>query len=356
MSLSDDLRSGLSTVPLLEVNDLVTTFDTEAGTATAVAGLSFEVDEGETLAIVGESGCGKTATALSILRLLPHRIGRIAGGEVLFRGQDVVQMGKKDLNEVRGSGIGMIFQDALTALNPVYPVGNQIAERIRAHSKVTRTQAANMAVELLDEVGIPNPSARARDYVHQFSGGMRQRAMIAVAIALEPELLIADEPTTALDVTVQAQVLDTLLELKERLGMAMILITHDLGVVAGTADRVMVMYAGQKVEERVVDDLYHRPVHPYTWGLMRSMPRVDDEEMHRLYQIPGAPPSLISPPTGCRYSPRCAYVQERCLNEAPEVREIRPTVVCRCHFADTDGWDSSLTPDQLRANLAETPT
>jgi len=354
MSLTDDLRSGLSTAPLLEVRDLRTSFDTEAGIATAVDGLSFEVNEGETLAIVGESGCGKTATALSILRLLPHRIGHIAGGEVLFRGKDIVKMGKKDLNKVRGDDIGMIFQDALTALNPVYPVGNQIAERIRAHSDVTRTQAASMSVDLLGEVGIPNPSARARDYVHQFSGGMRQRAMIAVAIALEPELLIADEPTTALDVTVQAQVLDTLLELKERLGMAMMLITHDLGVVAGTADRVMVMYAGQKVEERVVDDLYSKPVHPYTWGLMRSMPRVDEEEMHRLYQIPGAPPSLINPPTGCRYAPRCSYAQERCIEEEPQVREIRPTVVARCHYADMPGWGPSITPDQLRSKLEAT--
>ncbi|MGI9623294.1 MAG: ABC transporter ATP-binding protein [Acidimicrobiales bacterium] len=337
---------------VLDVIDLHASFSTEAGIVRAVDGVSFYVDEGETLAIVGESGCGKTATALSILGLLPPRIGQITSGEVLFQGRDLVAMKKKELRSIRGDEIGVVFQDALTALNPVKRVGEQVAEVIRTHRSVSKKEAADRAVDLLDLVGIPNASARARDYVFQFSGGQRQRAMIALAIALEPKLLIADEPTTALDVTVQAQIMETLLDLKERLGMSMILITHDLGVVAGTADRVMVMYAGRPVERQPVDDLYENPKHPYSWGLMQSTPAVD-ETVARLYQIPGAPPSLVHPPKGCRFAARCVYAQDICRDEDPPLKDVDQTAAVACHFSHLPDWGPSFSPDDLSELVAE---
>jgi len=335
---------------ILEVRDLHTEFDTEQGIVHAVDGVTFDVKAGETLAIVGESGCGKTVTALSILGLLPHRQGRISGGQVLFHGVDLVPMTTKQLNAIRGDRIAMIFQDALTALNPVYRVGGQIAEMIRAHRGVTKQEARERAIELLDLVGIPNAPRRAQDYVHQFSGGMRQRAMIAMAIALEPEILIADEPTTALDVTVQAQILDVVQEIGERMDMAIILITHDLGVVARIADRVMVMYAGRHVETAATHDIYHAAKHPYAWGLLESMPRVDAETGKQLHQIGGAPPSLINPPRGCRFAPRCAYTQTICEAEYPEPQVVGESSVV-CHFAARPDWNAHLDPTELRASL-----
>jgi len=335
---------------LLEVEDLSTVFRTEAGIVHAVDGVSFTVEPGEVLAIVGESGCGKTVTALSVMGLIPAPSGRITSGSIRFHGQDLLRIDAERRREIRGDRIAMIFQDPLTALNPVHRVGHQIAEAIRAHRTVTRGEAWARAVELLKLVGIPNAAQRARDYPHHFSGGMRQRAMIAMAIALDPELLIADEPTTALDVTVQAQILRVLLDVRERLGMAVILITHDLGVVAGIADRVVVMYAGKKVEEADVHALYAAPRHPYTWGLLGSTTRVDRPRLEQLTQIPGAPPSLLAPPPACRFAPRCAYAQPLCREEYPELRQADGAGhrhLAACHFADLDDWGPELPPAEL---------
>lgn len=335
---------------ILEVNDLRSTFDTELGIVKAVDGVSFELRAGEVLSIVGESGSGKTVTALSILGLLPRRQGKIVGGEVLFHGINLPELSNKQLNAIRGDRIAMIFQDALTALNPVHRVGKQIAELILAHRDVSKSEAHAKAVDLLQMVGIPNAAQRARDYVHQFSGGMRQRAMIAVAIALEPEILIADEPTTALDVTVQAQVLDVMDRIRDRLDMSIILITHDLGVVARMSDRVMVMYAGRNVETGTSEQVFNRPKHPYTWGLLKSMPQIYQIQGDRLFQIKGAPPSLIDPPTGCRFAPRCIYAQPICEEQYPDFKDIGGAEVA-CHFAHRPDWTPDLTPSALRANL-----
>ena len=333
---------------VLEVRDLETNFATEDGLVRAVDGVSFEVYRGEVLGIVGESGCGKTVTSLSVMGLLPEPAGRVTGGELLFQGTDLLKLSKRRRRELRGDRMSMIFQDPLTALNPVHRVGRQISEIIRVHRDISKGAAARRTVELLDMVGIPNPEQRANDYPHQFSGGMRQRAMIAMAIANEPDLLIADEPTTALDVTVQAQILDVLLDVRERLGMAMVLITHDLGVIAGVADRVIVMYAGKKIEEADVDTIYEAPRHPYTWGLIESTPRADRVRGEHLYQIPGAPPSLITPPPGCRFAPRCAYAQELCRADYPHLRPAGGEgQEAACHFADRRDWGPRLTPEEF---------
>ena len=333
---------------LLEVEQLKTVFHTETGVVRAVDGVDFQVRPGEVLAIVGESGSGKTATALSILGLLPKATGRIVGGRILYRGKDLAHLHPDELRAIRGDRIAMVFQDPLTALNPVHRVGAQIAEVIEAHRDASGGQAWQRAVELLRLVGIPQAEQRARDYPHQFSGGMRQRVMIAMAIALDPELLIADEPTTALDVTVQAQILRVLLDVRERFGMAIILITHDLGVVAGVADRVLVMYAGQKVEEADVHTLYGNPKHPYTWGLLGSTTRVDRPRVAQLAQIPGAPPSLIAPPPACRFAPRCPYVQALCRQEYPDLRQATvPSHLAACHFATLEDWNPSLPPEEF---------
>jgi oligopeptide/dipeptide ABC transporter ATP-binding protein len=338
--------------PVLSVRELHTTIDTENGTVHAVDGVSFDLYPKEVLAIVGESGCGKSVTALSILGLLPKRAGRVESGEVWFDGTDLTKLTPRALNKVRGARIAMIFQDALTGLNPVHRVGDQISEMIRAHRDVSKKEARQGAIELLDLVGIPNPAQRARNYVHEFSGGMRQRAMIAMAIALEPDVLIADEPTTALDVTVQAQVMDLLLRLRERMGMAIILITHDLGVVAGAADRVMVMYAGRKIEEQGILQLFATPRHPYTWGLLASMPRAD-EITARLLSIRGAPPSLIAPPVGCRFAPRCAYAQAVCRVDDPPLRRVGDGALTACHFADRSDWSPDLSPSEFSRRIEE---
>jgi oligopeptide/dipeptide ABC transporter ATP-binding protein len=334
--------------PLLSVRDLRTEIETENGTVVPVDGVSFDLFPDEVLAIVGESGCGKSMTALSILRLLPPRVSRITNGEVMLDGEDLVKVSDRRLREIRGAEIAMIFQDALTGLNPVYRVGDQIIEMIRAHRHMSKRDARRRAVELLDLVGIPSASQRVDNYVHEFSGGMRQRAMIAMAIALDPKVLIADEPTTALDVTVQAQVMDVLLDIKDRLDSSIILITHDLGVVAGAADRVMVMYAGRRIEEGTVDDVYARPVHPYTAGLLTAMPRVDDDHHTRLTQISGAPPSLINPPPGCRFAPRCPFAAEVCHREYPELRVHDNGAKVACHFADRPGWEDELIAAGVR--------
>lgn len=319
-----------NTAPLLEVTDLRTYFDTEAGTARAVDGVSFAIEEGEVLGIVGESGSGKSVTSLSLMRLVPEPPGRIQpGSSVRFRGTELLELDEERMRRVRGNEIAMIFQEPMTSLNPVYPVGEQIAEALRYHKGLGKRAAWARAVELLGLVGIPDPEQRARAYPHQLSGGMRQRVMIAIAISCEPKLLIADEPTTALDVTIQAQILDLLAELRERLGMAMILITHDLGVVAEVCDRVLVMYAGQVMEEADVDTLFRDPRHPYTEGLLRAIPRLG-QPVERLAVIPGVVPSATAWPVGCRFHPRCPYGWELCVDAHPGLFEAGVGHASRC--------------------------
>ena len=329
-------QGGAGAEPLLSVRNLRSEIDTENGTVTAVDGVSFDLFGNEVLAVVGESGCGKTMLALSILGLLPRRTGRITGGQVLFRGEDLAQATPARLREIRGAEIAMIFQDALTALHPLHRVGDQIAEMIRAHEHTGRAASRRRAVDLLELVGIPAPARRADSFPHELSGGMRQRVMIAMAVALDPQVLIADEPTTALDVTVQAQVLETLAEIERELDGSILLITHDFGVVATAADRVMVMYAGRRVEEGPVGDVFRRPRHPYTAGLLAAMPRIDDVP-GRLQRIPGTPPSLITPPPGCRFAPRCPHAGDKCVEESPEMRLWPPAgnVAVACHHAET---------------------
>jgi oligopeptide transport system ATP-binding protein len=323
---------------LLEVTDLKTHFTTRDGVVRAVDGVTFEVKEGHTLAIVGESGSGKSVTALSLMRLIPDPPGKIVDGKIMLRGESVLDMDDSTVRSMRGDRVAMIFQDPMTSLNPVFRVGYQIGEALRIHKGMTRKQADARAVEMLDLVGIPNPAQRARDYPHQFSGGMRQRAMIAMALACDPDILIADEPTTALDVTIQAQILELMIELQQRQGTAIIMITHDLGVVADMANDVMVMYAGKQVEYGKADEVFYRSLHPYTWGLLASLPRHDVDEKGTLLPIEGQPPSLIDVPPGCAFHPRCPYAQERCKREIPELREVAPAHLAACHFAGQPGF------------------
>ena len=337
--------------PLLEVRNLRTQFSTDDGIVRAVDGVSFEIMPKEVFAVVGESGSGKSVTALSILNLVPKPHGRVVEGEVLFQGRDLLKIPPDELRDLRGDRISMIFQDPLTALNPVFTVGSQIAEVFRTHRKMGRKEAKDGAVELLELVGIPRPRERADDYPHQFSGGMRQRAMIAMSVALNPDLIIADEPTTALDVTIQAQILEVLLRLKEEFDAAVMLITHDLGVVAGTADRVMVMYAGKIAEMGTCDEIYFEPKHPYTWGLMTSVTRADQRKRDRLLPIKGAPPSLIDVPPGCPFHPRCQFVQDVCRSDYPELRPVEHSYhVAACHFAQLPDWEP---PAELIADKVE---
>jgi peptide/nickel transport system ATP-binding protein len=310
---------------LLEIRGLQTDFATDDGTVRAVDGVDLAIDRGETLGIVGESGCGKTVTALSALKLIAMPPGRIAGGQILWLGRDLVPLGPTAMRRIRGKEIGIVFQEPMTSLNPVYSVGAQIAEAVREHEGLGRRGAFDRAVEMLALVQIPNPERRARDYPHQFSGGMRQRVMIAMALSCNPQLLIADEPTTALDVTIQAQILDLLGELKSQFGTAIMLITHAMGVVAETAQRVAVMYAGKVVEEAPVDELFARPLHPYTQGLIRSIPRLDKAGAKtRLEAIPGVVPSLADLPPGCRFAPRCRFAMPVCTAAVPPLREVAP--------------------------------
>jgi oligopeptide transport system ATP-binding protein len=307
---------------LLEVKDLITRFHTPEGTVYAVNGVSFHVDEGETLAVVGESGCGKSVSMLSVLQLILVPPGEIAGGQALYRGIDLLQKTEREMEDIRGQEIAMIFQDPMTSLNPVLTIGKQITESLRVHMGMNQAAAEKRAVELLDMVGISDPSHHLEDYPHQFSGGMRQRVMIAMALACNPSLLIADEPTTALDVTIQAQIVELVTRIRNQVGMAVVWITHDLGVVAGIADRVMVMYAGYVMEEASVNALYENPCHPYTNALLGALPRVDRRRDKRLKSIPGAPPSLLLEPSGCPFKTRCEFVIERCKTDNPSLTPV----------------------------------
>jgi peptide/nickel transport system ATP-binding protein len=320
--------------PLLSVRDLRVSFDTVDGTVKAVDGVTFDVAAGEVLGVVGESGSGKSVTFLTVLRLLDSPAARITG-EVLFRGRDLLTMSDEELRAIRGAGIAMVFQDPMTSLHPFYKVGAQIAEAILAHEDVGKDKAWERAVELLDRVGIPQPRERAAQFPHEFSGGMRQRAMIAMALVLNPALLIADEPTTALDVTVQAQILDLIGRLRNDFDTAVVLITHDLGIVAEHADRINVMYAGRIVESGTRDHLFYGSHHPYAWGLLRSISRLD-EEVERLRPIEGSPPSLIDLPSGCTFHPRCPYVFDRCRTEIPPLMADEPGHLSACHLSLAD--------------------
>ena len=319
--------------PLLEVDDLHVEFRTRDGVAKAVNGVSFSVEEGQTLAILGESGSGKSVTAQAIMGILDTPPGFVTGGSVRFRGTDLLRLSEEKRRGYRGRHIAMIFQDALSSLNPVFPVGWQIGEMFRIHDKVSRKEARKKAIELMDRVHIPGAASRVGDYPHQFSGGMRQRIMIAMAIALDPEVLIADEPTTALDVTVQAQVMGLLGELQAESRMGLILITHDLGVVADVADQIAVMYAGRVMETSPVNDIYANPAHPYTEGLLDSIPRID-QKGEELRAIKGLPPNLMKIPAGCEFRPRCPRAQEICEQERPPLREAAPDRFSACHFAE----------------------
>ncbi|EFO81574.1 oligopeptide/dipeptide ABC transporter, ATPase subunit [Oscillochloris trichoides DG-6] len=318
--------------PLLDVRNLETHFHTQDGVVKAVDNVSFYVNRGETLGIVGESGCGKSVTSLSIMRLIPSPPGKIAGGQIFFDGEDLLQANEQQMRHIRGNRIAMIFQDPMTSLNPVLTVGRQITESLELHLKLTKREALSRAGELLDMVGIPSASKRLDNYPHQFSGGMRQRVMIAMALACNPELLIADEPTTALDVTIQAQILELINRLKEELDMAVMIITHDLGVVAGMTDRVTVMYAGKVVEEAKTSELFENPRMPYTIGLLRSIPRLDEGRGRKLNPIRGLPPSLIDLPQLCPFSPRCDYVRDECLTKTPPLRSVAQDHRAACLF------------------------
>ncbi|MBN1135586.1 MAG: ABC transporter ATP-binding protein [Anaerolineae bacterium] len=311
-------------MPLLEVKDLKTHFFTQDGVVQAVNGVSFNVDEGETLGIVGESGCGKSVSVLSVMRLIPQPPGKIVGGEVIFDGRDLLRLSEDEMRQVRGNRIAMVFQDPMTFLNPVITIGRQIGEALELHMKMKRDEARKRCAELLQMVGIPQAEARLDDYPHQFSGGMRQRAMIAMALACNPQLLIADEPTTALDVTIQAQIVELVKRLRDEIGMAVIWITHDLGVVAGIANRMQVMYAGFVVEEAHVHEVYANPRHPYTLGLLGSLPRLDEIRTDKLESIEGLPPDLIALPEGCPFEKRCVYAIDKCKTERPVLEPVGP--------------------------------
>jgi peptide/nickel transport system ATP-binding protein len=351
--------------PLLEVDDLRIHFRTDDGVVKSVDGISFALERGRTLGIVGESGSGKSVTSLGIMGLHQGTKAQISG-HIRLDGEDLVAASSTRVRELRGSKMAMIFQDPLSALHPYYTVGNQIIEAYRIHNKVTKQVARQHAIDLLGRVGIPTPQTRVDDYPHQFSGGMRQRAMIAMALSCDPELLIADEPTTALDVTVQAQILDLISDLQSELGSAVIIITHDLGVVAELSDDILVMYAGRVAEYGSAADIFGRPDHPYTWGLLSSMPRLDEAKTTRLVPIPGTPPSLIRVPSGCPFHPRCRYTQlvgaDRCVTEVPPLREAVTTGhAAACHLTAeqrTRQWADLVAgriPDDVKAPRAEEP-
>jgi oligopeptide/dipeptide ABC transporter ATP-binding protein len=333
--------TGTKQPSILSVENLSVDFLTDRGWARVVEDVSFAVAPGETLGLVGESGSGKTVTSLSIMQLVPMPPGRFSGGRILFDGEDLTKLPERQLRRLRGNDIAMVFQESMTSLNPAFTIGDQIAEAVRVHRGLSRRAALDRAVEVLDLVGIPSPRERAHAYPHEFSGGMRQRAAIAMALACEPRLLIADEPTTALDVTVQAQVLALLRDLQQRFGMAMLFITHNLGVVADICDRVAVMYAGQIVEVADVDSLFARPAHPYTDGLLRAMPQLG-KRGERLAVVPGVPPMPWAMPPGCRFHPRCPYAEPACHETAPELAELNDARLSRCLRA------RALTAGELR--------
>ncbi|TCS96908.1 ABC transporter ATP-binding protein [Hazenella coriacea] len=307
---------------ILDVQDLHVSFKTYNGEVKAVRGVSFDVNKGETVAIVGESGCGKSVTSQTIMRLIPNPPGMIKGGEIIFEGKDLAKLSEDEMQSIRGAEIAMIFQDPMTSLNPTLTVGRQITEGLMKHQKMNANDAKVKAIEMLRLVGIPSPESRIKQYPHQFSGGMRQRAMIAIALSCAPKLLIADEPTTALDVTIQAQIIDLMKDLQEKIETSIILITHDLGVVADIADRVVVMYAGKVVETGTLEEVFYSPKHPYTWGLLASMPRLDQSSDQELLPIPGSPPDLLSPPTGCAFAARCKHAMKICQQQMPEATSV----------------------------------
>ncbi|PWK16416.1 ABC transporter ATP-binding protein [Tumebacillus permanentifrigoris] len=321
---------------LLNVSELEISFKTESGTVTAVAGVSFALQQGETLGIVGESGCGKSVTSLSLMRLLPNPPGRISGGRIELNGRNLLELSEREMRDVRGNAISMIFQEPMTSLNPVFTIGRQIDEAILLHKSVSKREARALTIEILKKVGIPRPEQIAKDYPHQLSGGMRQRVMIAMALVCEPQLLIADEPTTALDVTIQAQILDLMDRLKRETGTSILLITHDLGVVAEMCDRVLVMYAGQVVEEASAEALFAEPKHPYTVGLLNSIPHAD-RKADRLPSIAGSVPSLTEMPNGCRFAPRCPVAIAKCHQQNPALVQVTEQHKARCWLAQEGG-------------------
>ncbi len=320
---------------LLQVKDLRTQFFTQEGVIRAVDEISYEVRQGETVAIVGESGCGKTVSALSIMRLIPHPPGRIVAGEIWFNGRDLLALSDEEMRQVRGKEIAMIFQEPMTSLNPTLTIGRQLTETLEAHLEMGGADAGNRAAELLRLVGIPEPERRLRQYPHEFSGGMRQRVMIAMALSCNPKLILADEPTTALDVTIQAQILELMKELSQRFGVAMVIITHNLGVVARYADRVNVMYAGKMIEQGSARDIYESPRHPYTLGLLRSVPRLDQPRKARLEPIDGQPPDLAHLPPGCSFRMRCTFAIDQCAHEVPPLIPVGAGHASACFVADT---------------------
>ena len=315
---------------MLEVNNLKTHFKTQDGVVKSVDGVSFTLEPGETLGIVGESGSGKSVTALSIMQLNPKPPVEYPEGEILFEGDDLLQAPESRMRKIRGNDIAMIFQDPMTSLNPVFTVGNQIREAIRIHQNVSKDEAQKRTIQVLRDVGIANPERRVKEYPHQYSGGMRQRAMIAMGLACNPKILIADEPTTALDVTIQAQILELMVDLQEKYGTAIVMITHDLGVVAQLADKVMVMYAGRAVEQGTTEDVFYDPLMPYSWSLLRSIPRLDRAGEVRLLPIKGTPPSLIFLPNGCNFNPRCPFVKDECHEIDPPLDEKKPGHSAAC--------------------------
>jgi oligopeptide transport system ATP-binding protein len=321
---------------LLKIEDLQVSFFTYAGEVQSVRGINFSIEKGEAIAIVGESGCGKSVTAQSITRLIPIPPGKIKSGKVLFEGKDLTKATEKEMEGIRGKDIGTIFQDPMTSLNPTMTIGRQITEGLIKHLKMSNEQAKARAIEMLGLVGIPNPESRYAQYPHEFSGGMRQRAMIAIALASNPKLLIADEPTTALDVTIQAQIIDLMRDLKTKLDTAIILITHDLGVVADLAERVLVMYGGKIVESGDVKEIFYTPKHPYTWGLLKSVPRLDDNDKERLIPILGQPPDLFKPPAGCPFYPRCDYAMKICVTHMPSMEQISEGHHAACWLTHPD--------------------
>ena len=322
---------------LLEVRDLTTQFFTEDGIVKAVDGISYDLEEGEVLGIVGESGCGKSVGALSLIRLIPFPPGRIVGGEVIFEGENLMEVDDSEMRAIRGNQISMVFQEPMTSLNPVLTVERQLTEALVLHMDMNKVQARERALELMNLVGIPDAESRIKDYPHQFSGGMRQRVMIAIALSCNPKIIIADEPTTALDVTIQAQILELMKSLSAQFGTALIIITHNLGVVARYADRVIVMYAGKIIEEGSSEEIYHNPKHPYTLGLLQSVPRLDQDRQTSLEPIEGMPPDLIDLPVGCSFAPRCKYAYERCTQETPPLMEVQDGHESACwRFAELE--------------------
>ena len=341
---------------LLEVDDLKMYFHTEDGVVKAVNGVSYTLDRGETLGVVGESGSGKSVTSLTIMGLIEMPPGRIEGGDVRYRGKSLLKMSEAEMQHIRGNDIAMVFQDPMTSLNPVYTIGRQLGEGLRLHRGYTKEQATKRAVELLDMVGIPNPEQRVKDYPHQFSGGMRQRVMIAMALACDPDILIADEPTTALDVTIQAQIIELMKEMQEKNGNAIVMITHDLGVVADVADKIMVMYAGRPVEFGTAEEIFYNPIHPYTWGLVRSIPEQVTDEKKPLTPIKGNPPSLVNLPKGCSFAPRCPYATDKCRSERPETYTTETGHYARCHYSMDAEFVRKNAPANSRTRAAADAT